>query len=143
MTEQSQAQPKKRGPILFIIAGIVGICFICLVGSTVMNSLGIFPTNTPSAVPTETLPPEPTETTLPTGTPPATLTPAQTYLEKYGGDLESYQEIFDITDCALLQEQFDIAASNHDRYEAGTLLFEVTLGYMVATDQHMQDIGCY
>ena len=70
---------KKRPPfILVVIGGVIFICVVCLIGTSVMDSLGLVSTRTPTLVPTNTLPPEPTGTPLPTDTPTPTDTPLPT-----------------------------------------------------------------
>jgi len=91
----------------------------------------------PETTPLPTNPPLPTSTILPTPS------PAQTYFEEYGGNIEVYNEILSLTDCALLQEKFEIAYANNQRETLGTQQFRWTVGYMTATDDHMKAIGCY
>lgn len=59
------------------------------------------------------------------------------------GDPAVYDRLDDLTDCAALQEQFDIAAANNDRAEPGTDMFDITLSYMLYADERMQEEGCY
>lgn len=120
---------KKRLPL------ILGILAACCIGAVLIGTFLPEPQPTPPPPPTSTPAPLPTATSTPTQ--------AEQYLAEYGGDLQSYEEIFALTDCALLQDKFDTAAANNDRETPGTPLFRITLGYMTATDQHMRDIGCY
>jgi len=120
--------PTKKRPVLLIVLGILALCCIAVI---IFGSL--LPETTPSS----------TDTPAPTSTLPPTLTPAEKYVAEYGGVLASYQEIFDLTDCALLQEKFDIASENNTRETAGTTNFKATLGYMTASDEQMKSIGCY
>jgi hypothetical protein len=131
-------QTEKKSPPFILIAtiGLIAVCLLCVGISFAMDALGLLPETTPlpantSAPPANTQPPAPT-TDL-----------AQTYLEEYGGSYESYAEIFALTDCAALQQKFEIAYANNQRETPGTSLFRVTLGYMTATDDHMRAIGCY
>ncbi len=68
---------------------------------------------------------------------------ADDYVNEYGGNLESYQTILSMTDCATLQEQFDTASANNKREQAGTPQFKATLGYMTAADDRMKELKCY
>lgn len=65
------------------------------------------------------------------------------YMDEYNGTLEVYEEILSTTNCNTLQEKYAIAVENNERQTPGTSLYKVTLGYMVATDDQMQKIGCY
>lgn len=70
------------------------------------------------------------------------MTP-EAYFNEYGGSLEVYQNIFSLTDCTELQNQFDRAADNNEIEEPGTPAHKWTLGYMKAADERMKEIGCY
>lgn len=59
------------------------------------------------------------------------------------GDRAVYRRIETSRDCAGLQETFDRAAANNDRYRPGSPLWEVTLEYMAAADARMRSVGCY
>ena len=131
----AQPAPKKRSIPVIFIGILVGCCILGLIVSSLNRDENA---NEPSPVNEVS-----TNTPSPTATIPPTLTPAETYFNEYGGDLGSYIEIFSLTDCALLQEKFDIASDNNSRETAGTPLFTVTLGYMTAADAHMREIGCY
>jgi len=65
------------------------------------------------------------------------------YVKEYGGNRESYQTILSLTDCASLQEQFNIASENNKRETGGTPQFKVALGYMKAADNRMKELDCY
>lgn len=123
----------KNKRTLTIIGIIIGACILCVITLNIMDATGILPDITPI----------PTTPPVPTSTLPPTLTPAQTYLNEYGGMLEVYNEIFAITDCKILQAKFETAYANNQRETPGTPLFKVTLGYMTATDDHMRALGCY
>jgi hypothetical protein len=87
-------------------------------------------------------------TPTPTPTPPPTNPPtaserAQRYVDEYSGGFDAYVEIFSSNDCAFLQDKFDIAAGNNERAEPGTAEFKWTLGFMLASDERMQEINCY
>ncbi len=69
--------------------------------------------------------------------------PAQRFVNQYGGQLSAYQRILGMSDCNDLQAQFDIAAANHDLADAGTAEFKWTLGYMTAADDRLESAGCY
>jgi len=68
---------------------------------------------------------------------------AQSYFDEYGGNIKVFQEILSMTDCNLLQGQFDQASKNNNMYDPGTAQFKYTTGYMVAADTRMKDLGCY
>lgn len=53
-----------------------------------------------------------------------------------------YDRIEGLTDCGELQREFDEAAANNARYEAGSELFGVTLSYMEAANERQQELGC-
>lgn len=54
-----------------------------------------------------------------------------------------YQRIETTRDCAELQETFDRAASNVDRYEPGDKRRKAPMSYMDAADERMRAVGCY
>lgn len=59
------------------------------------------------------------------------------------GDPGVYAELAALTDCAALQEKFDVAANNNERETPGTPLFDITLSYMRYTDDRLEAVGCY
>lgn len=128
-------QTKKRSPLLIIVAVIVGLCVIlAIIGSLLPETTPVATTSPP------TNPPPATQTTVPTITPQAR---AEVYVAQYGGNLEVYVEIFTSTDCVFLQEKFDIASTNNANETAGTPQFQWTLGFMMAADERMKEVGCY
>ncbi len=54
-----------------------------------------------------------------------------------------YERIQSLTDCVALQTEFDTAAGNHDRAEAGSSAAEAATGYMEAADERMKELDCY
>lgn len=68
---------------------------------------------------------------------------ADDYMKEFGGNVDVYNEILAMTDCAALQEKFDIASANNAREAAGTKQFQWTLGYMKVADDRMRAVGCY
>lgn len=68
---------------------------------------------------------------------------ADDYVREYGGNQDVYNKILSLTDCALLQEEFDIASENNQRAAAGTAEHKETTGYMVAADARMKELSCY
>lgn len=136
VSKQSQTAkaPSRLSPktIVVILASIVAFCVLCLACNWVLQTFY------PSA-------PQPTSSPIPVNTQiiPTPTSPAQTYLDEYGGNIEVYNEIFSLTDCAALQEKFNIASDNNTRAEPGTAEFKWTLGYMTAADERMKFIGCY
>lgn len=68
---------------------------------------------------------------------------AADWVEEYGGVETVYSEIASERDCDALQETFDRAADNNDGAEPGTAEHQWTLGYMTASDERMQEVGCY
>lgn len=64
------------------------------------------------------------------------------YMSEYGGNRDVYEKILSLNDCALLQEQFNIAADNNQRETPGTANHKATLGYMIASDDRMKAMGC-
>lgn len=67
----------------------------------------------------------------------------QDYVSEYGGVLDVYTRILSLADCEQLQIEFNQADENNSQETPGTALFKATLGYMVASDERMQGIGCY
>lgn len=65
------------------------------------------------------------------------------YLAEYGGNSAIYERIADLSDCAELQNEFDIAAEINDGAEPGTPAHRQSTGYMTATDDRMREVGCY
>lgn len=67
---------------------------------------------------------------------------ANDYVKKYGGNAATYSEILGLTDCNLLQEQFNVASANNSAETPGTDPYQWTLGYMKAANNRMVEIGC-
>lgn len=134
-----QPATKKRPTALIIIGAFIGICILCVIASLAMDALGLLPETTPIPTnpPISTNPPDPTQIISPT------FTPAQTYFEEYGGNIDVYNEIFTSNDCVALQGMFDQAESNLKFQEPGTPQYRWGIGYMAASDDHMKAIGCY
>ena len=65
------------------------------------------------------------------------------YMQEYGGNPDVYNRILSLTDCTLLQEEFDIASENNQRATPGTAEYKETIGYMVAADDRMKALDCY
>jgi hypothetical protein len=65
------------------------------------------------------------------------------YMQEYGGNPDVYNRILLLTDCTLLQEEFDIASENNQGAVAGTAEHKETTGYMVAADARMKELDCY
>lgn len=65
------------------------------------------------------------------------------YMNEYGGNADVYNNILSLSDCALLQEQFNIASDNNQRETPGTSNHKATLGYMTAADDRMKALNCY
>lgn len=65
------------------------------------------------------------------------------YIQEYGGNADVYNHILSLSDCGLLQEQFDIAAGNNANASPGTSEHKESLGYMTAADDRMKALNCY
>lgn len=75
---------------------------------------------------------------------PSTDKPGPSSITNTGpGNPEVYRRIDALTDCTELQREFDTAAANNDRYDAGTFGHETTLAYMEAANRRMEEVGCY
>lgn len=59
------------------------------------------------------------------------------------GDPAVYQRIESLTDCADVQEEFDVAAVHNEGSEPGTERFEVTLEYMKAAQDRLEELECF
>ena len=59
------------------------------------------------------------------------------------GSPEVYQRIAGLSDCRLLQGEFDTASANHGRSGASLAQMEAASGYMAAADERMRAVGCY
>jgi len=68
---------------------------------------------------------------------------ADDYMQEYGGNPDVYNRILSLTDCTLLQEEFDIASENNQRATPSTAEHKETTGYMVAADARMKELDCY
>ena len=128
--------------IIFVIILILA-SLACGTNSTpavIPDTLNTVIVQTAAAAATQTafLPLEPANTQSP-----SSGKSAEDYLNEYGGNLDVYINILSLTDCIALQGEFDIASGNNARETPGTPQFNWTLGYMTATDDHMQAIGCY
>jgi hypothetical protein len=64
------------------------------------------------------------------------------YQAEYGGSSTVYAAIASNTDCDELQETFDGAAEVNDASEPGTAQQRSSLGYMTATQDQMEALGC-
>lgn len=65
------------------------------------------------------------------------------YMNKYGGNPDIYNKILSLTDCTLLQEEFDQAYANSQIQSPGTPQHKWSTGYMTAADNRMKEISCY
>jgi hypothetical protein len=65
------------------------------------------------------------------------------YLQDYGGNVNVYNRITTLDDCAALQAEFDIASENNLLHEPGSPESKETTGYMTAANNRMEEIGCY
>lgn len=75
---------------------------------------------------------------------PANVAPAAgRYAAEYGGSASVYRQIAAESDCGALQVMFDTADDNRNAAEPGTAEHRVSLGYMLATGDRMEAIGCY
>lgn len=70
-------------------------------------------------------------------------TRADKYAKEYDGSATAYLAIFNSTDCAFLQGQFDTAYDANQTSQPGTIHFKRSLGFMTAADERMREIGCY
>ena len=68
---------------------------------------------------------------------------AKIYMSEYGGELIAYQRILSLNNCQELQDEFEISSSNNDQATAGSDIFKITLGYMHASNERMDYIGCF
>ena len=77
-------------------------------------------------------------------TEPAATEPAATEPSR-PGDPEVYARIAKLTDCAKLQEQFNLAEATSQRPggPAGATWSEIGIAYMQAADERMNKLGCY
>jgi len=73
----------------------------------------------------------------------STLKTADDYVKEFGGNMDVYNNILSLTDCTLLQEEFDIASENNQRETPGTPEHKQSLGYMTAADERMKELDCY
>lgn len=133
----------KKNPPFLIFIGIIfiAVCVFCVITSLAMDALGLLPTSTPSPISNAT------STLIPTQIPETpTLLIGKSlddYLQEFGGKPDVYLKILTLTDCAALQEEFNIAYSNNARETPGTEQFKWTLGYMTAADDQMKYLDCY
>ena len=124
------------GKIILASVTLFVLCCLCSIPIAIMNPSTSTPqANIPAVVDTPTQQIE----LAPTATP----NPVDKYLEEYGGMYDVYAEIISLSDCTQLQEKFDIASENNKRETAGTTNFKATLGYMMASDDRMKELGCY
>ena len=132
MTSQSTTEKKRLPFLVIVLIVLVVFCVISLAVSSAMDALGLNPTNTPTSIPTFTPKPVATLDSRP-----------EKFADEYNGSIEVYREIFNSMDCKFLQEHFDAAYANNENAEPGTVYFKRSLGFMTATDERMQEIGCY
>lgn len=65
------------------------------------------------------------------------------YADEYGGNPTVYREIAAETDCGVLQASFDQAYENNEAAEPGTPAHRASLGFMLASGDRMEALGCY
>lgn len=68
---------------------------------------------------------------------------AEEFAEEYDGSLDAYREILSSNDCDWLQGQYDTADQANQKSEPGELYYKRSLGFMIATNKRMENIGCY
>lgn len=68
---------------------------------------------------------------------------ADDYVQEYGGNVDVFNRILALSDCLLLQEEFDIASGNNELATPGTPEHKESLGYMTAADDRMKALSCY
>ncbi|HKI53564.1 MAG TPA: hypothetical protein VJ987_05530 [Anaerolineales bacterium] len=68
---------------------------------------------------------------------------ADDYAKEYGGSVDVYRQILSSNDCTYLQGQFDTAYEASQNNAPGTTYHKRATGFMTASDQRMQEIGCY
>lgn len=130
---------KKNKPLFIIASIIISICVVCGV-AVLAISLTTPPLTTNPQPPTANSQPPIENTEAPQD---PTIQLATQYAQEYDGSYDAYYQIFTSTDCAFLQEQFDIAYETNENAEAGTIHHKRSLGFMLASDERMQEIGCY
>jgi hypothetical protein len=73
----------------------------------------------------------------------ATVKTADHYVNEYGGNVQVYERILALDDCSALQEEFDQADENTQLQEPGTPQYRWSIGYMEASNDRMEEIGCF
>lgn len=58
------------------------------------------------------------------------------------GGAAVYDRIGGLSDCAALQQEFDTAYRDNSRAEPGSEQFDVTLSYMNAAQDRMEEVDC-
>ena len=64
------------------------------------------------------------------------------YEKEFGGDLNVYARIFSLTDCPTLRKEFDQAEEESKRQEFGSPRKKLSVGYMIAAADRMDEIRC-
>jgi hypothetical protein len=65
------------------------------------------------------------------------------YVDQFGGELAVYERILSLTDCALLEREYDQTESDSKREEPSSPRKGWMLGYMIAIGDRLIDIDCF
>jgi hypothetical protein len=68
--------------------------------------------------------------------------PQTDYLAEYGGSRDVYAIIAGTDDCSVVRALRVRAALDHDRAAGASAEYRWTMGYMVAADQRLSQLGC-
>lgn len=72
---------------------------------------------------------------------PTLATPGD-YVKKFGGDVNTYTRILEMTDCTELQREFERADESLKAQEPDTQEYQATVGYRTAADNRMKEVEC-
>lgn len=64
------------------------------------------------------------------------------YVKEFGGDLTTYVEILELTDCTELQRDLEQANENVLLQEPGTQEYKASIGYRTAVENRMKEVEC-
>ena len=64
------------------------------------------------------------------------------YINEFGGDVNVYVRILEMTDCTELQREFERADENVKLQEPGTQEYQASTGYRRAAENRMKEVEC-
>jgi hypothetical protein len=64
------------------------------------------------------------------------------YVKEFGGNINVFTRILDMTDCTELQREFERAEEAAKQQEPGTEEHKASIGYRTAAENRMKEVEC-